>query len=84
MEEARRSIDQAMAVLPEWERRDPAFVATVIRELLNTAASEYEAAITDGENEVPASAGAGNDDAVQTLPSVELNTCAVCWPVVSS
>ena len=48
VEEARRSIDQALAVLPEWERRDPAFVATVIRELLNTAASEYEAAITDG------------------------------------
>ncbi|MEA5422687.1 hypothetical protein [Synechococcus sp. CCY9202] len=48
VEEARRSIDQALAVLPNWERRDPAFVATVIRELLNTAASEYEAAITDG------------------------------------
>ncbi|MFM7677176.1 MAG: hypothetical protein ACKO5F_16710 [Synechococcus sp.] len=48
VEEASRSIDQALAVLPERERKDPAFVVPVIRQLLDAAASEYDASITDG------------------------------------
>lgn len=39
------AIDQAMAGLPAQQRQDPAFVVAVIRDLIRTAAEEYDAAV---------------------------------------
>ncbi|SBO41815.1 hypothetical protein [Cyanobium sp. NIES-981] len=47
LEAVETSIRQAMAVLPAQQRQDPAFVVGVIRELLATAAEEYDAAVAD-------------------------------------
>jgi DNA uptake protein ComE-like DNA-binding protein len=47
--ESMQSIDGAIAVLPETQRKSPAFVLQVINGLLDTANSEYGAAITDGK-----------------------------------
>ncbi|WP_310410682.1 helix-hairpin-helix domain-containing protein [Chamaesiphon sp. OTE_8_metabat_110] len=44
-----QSIDGAIAALPETQRKSPAFVLQVINGLLDTANSEYGAAITDGK-----------------------------------
>ena len=43
------AIDGAIAALPETQRKSPAFVLQVINGLLDTANSEYGAAITDGK-----------------------------------
>ncbi len=43
------AIDGAIAVLPETQRKSPAFVLQVINGLLDTANSEYGAAISDGK-----------------------------------
>jgi hypothetical protein len=43
------SIDAAIAALPESQRKSPAFVLQVINGLLDTANSEYGAAIADGK-----------------------------------
>jgi Helix-hairpin-helix motif len=43
------SIDGAIAALPDAQRKSPAFVLQVINGLLDTANSEYGAAITDGK-----------------------------------
>jgi hypothetical protein len=43
------AIDGAIAVLPEATRKSPAFVLQVINGLLDTANSEYGAAISDGK-----------------------------------
>jgi Helix-hairpin-helix motif len=47
--ESMTSIDAAIATLPETQRKSPAFVLQVINGLLDTANSEYGAAITDGK-----------------------------------
>jgi hypothetical protein len=46
--DAQQGIDRAFEAIPELKRRDPVFVVAVIRELLDTAGSEYAAAITNG------------------------------------
>jgi hypothetical protein len=46
---AMAAIDQAIAALPAEERQSPAFVLQVINEMLDTAVSEYTAAISDGK-----------------------------------
>jgi hypothetical protein len=43
------AIDGAIAILPETQRSDPKFVLQVLNGLLDTANSEYGAAITDGK-----------------------------------
>ena len=43
------AIDSAISALPETQRKEPKFVLQVINGLLNTANSEYGAAITDGK-----------------------------------
>ena len=43
------SIDSAIAALPDAQRKSPTFVLQVINGLLDTANSEYGAAITDGK-----------------------------------
>jgi Helix-hairpin-helix motif len=43
------AIDGAIAVLPETQRNEPKFVLQVINGLLDTANSEYGAAISDGK-----------------------------------
>jgi hypothetical protein len=43
------AIDGAIAVLPEAQRKDPKFVLQVMNGLLDTANSEYGAAIVDGK-----------------------------------
>jgi hypothetical protein len=43
------SIDGAIAVLPETQRSEPKFVMQVLNGLLDTANSEYDAAIADGK-----------------------------------
>ncbi len=43
------SIDGAIAALPDAQRKSPTFVLQVINGLLDTANSEYGAAITDGK-----------------------------------
>jgi Helix-hairpin-helix motif len=47
--ESMQSVDGAIAALPETQRKSPAFVLQVINGLLDTANSEYGAAITDGK-----------------------------------
>ncbi|MCY7335197.1 MAG: helix-hairpin-helix domain-containing protein [Chamaesiphon sp.] len=47
--ESMQSIDGAIAVLPESQRKSPTFILRVINGLLDTANSEYGAAITDGK-----------------------------------
>ena len=47
--ESMQSIDGAIAALPETQRKSPAFILQVINGLLDTANSEYGAAITDGK-----------------------------------
>ncbi len=47
--ESMQSIDGAIAVLPEAQRKSPTFILRVINGLLDTANSEYGAAITDGK-----------------------------------
>lgn len=49
LKESQQSIDTAIAALPEAQRKNPAFVLRVINGLLDTANSEYGAAITDGK-----------------------------------
>jgi DNA uptake protein ComE-like DNA-binding protein len=49
LKESQLSIDTAIAALPEAQRKSPAFVLQVINGLLDTANSEYGAAITDGK-----------------------------------
>ncbi|WP_103123681.1 ComEA family DNA-binding protein [Nostoc cycadae] len=44
-----QSVDGAIAVLPEAQRTKPGFVLQVINELLDSANSEYGAAIADGK-----------------------------------
>ena len=44
-----QSIDSAIAALPEAQRKLPSFVLSVINGLLDTAKSEYSAAIADGK-----------------------------------
>jgi DNA uptake protein ComE-like DNA-binding protein len=44
-----QSIDGAIAALPDTQRKSPAFVLQVINGLLDTANSEYGAAIADGK-----------------------------------
>jgi DNA uptake protein ComE-like DNA-binding protein len=44
-----QSIDEAIAALPESQRQSPSFVLQVINGLLDTANSEYSAAIADGK-----------------------------------
>jgi hypothetical protein len=43
------AIDQAIAALSTTQRKDPAFTLQVINEMLDTAAAEYTAAISDGK-----------------------------------
>ncbi len=47
--ESMQSIDAAIAALPEAQCKSPTFVLQVINGLLDTANSEYGAAITDGK-----------------------------------
>jgi Helix-hairpin-helix motif len=47
--ESMRSVDSAIAALPVAQRQSPTFVLQVINGLLNTASSEYGAAIADGK-----------------------------------
>jgi DNA uptake protein ComE-like DNA-binding protein len=47
--ESMKSIDAAIAALPESQRNSPNFVLQVINGLLDTANSEYGAAIADGK-----------------------------------
>jgi Helix-hairpin-helix motif len=47
------AIDQAIAALPDTQRQDPAFTLQVINEMLDTAAAEYTAAISDGKISAP-------------------------------
>jgi DNA uptake protein ComE-like DNA-binding protein len=44
-----QSIDAAIAALPETQRKSPTFILKVINGLLDTANSEYGAAISDGK-----------------------------------
>ena len=46
--EAHEGIDKALEAIPEQERLDSRFVVAVIRQLLDTAGSEYAASITNG------------------------------------
>ncbi|MDX2212374.1 MAG: helix-hairpin-helix domain-containing protein [Oculatellaceae cyanobacterium bins.114] len=46
---ATQSVDEAIAVLPSEQRESPAFVLQVINGMLDTAAAEYTAAISDGK-----------------------------------
>jgi hypothetical protein len=46
---SQKSIDLAIAALPEAQRKNPTFILQVINGLLDTANSEYGAAITDGK-----------------------------------
>lgn len=46
---ATQAIDKAIAALPATQRQTPAFTLQVINELLDTAAAEYTAAISDGK-----------------------------------
>jgi hypothetical protein len=46
---AMKAIDGAIAALPESQRQSPAFTLQVINEMLDTAAAEYTAAISDGK-----------------------------------
>lgn len=43
------AIDKAIAALSDTQRKDPAFALQVINEMLDTAAAEYTAAISDGK-----------------------------------
>lgn len=43
------AIDNAIAALPEEQRRSPAFVLQAINGILDTANAEYEASISDGK-----------------------------------
>lgn len=45
---AEEGIDRALAALPQAKRSDPTFVVAVIRQLLESASSEYAASITEG------------------------------------
>lgn len=47
--ESQQSIDLAIAALPDAQRKDPKFVLQVINGLLETANSEYGAAIANGK-----------------------------------
>lgn len=47
--ESMQSIDAAIAALPENQRKSPSFILQVINGLLDTANSEYGAAISDGK-----------------------------------
>jgi hypothetical protein len=47
--ESMQSIDSAISALPETQRKSPTFVLQVINGLLDTANSEYGAAIADGK-----------------------------------
>ncbi len=47
--ESMQSIDNAIASLPETQRKSPNFIITVINGLLDTANSEYQASIADGK-----------------------------------
>lgn len=49
LKQSMQSVDGAIAVLPESERKSPSFVLQVINGLLDTANSEYGAAIADGK-----------------------------------
>jgi hypothetical protein len=44
-----QAVDKAIATLPESQRRDPKFILQVINGLLDTANSEYGAAIANGK-----------------------------------
>nr|MCU0571057.1 helix-hairpin-helix domain-containing protein [Oculatellaceae cyanobacterium Prado106] len=46
---AMAAIDGAIAALPETQRKSPSFMLQVINEMLDTAAAEYTAAISDGK-----------------------------------
>lgn len=48
-DKAMGAIDKAIAALSETQRKDPAFTLQVINEMLDTAAAEYTAAISDGK-----------------------------------
>jgi hypothetical protein len=48
-DKAMAAIDQAIAALSDTQRKDPAFALQVINEMLDTAAAEYTAAISDGK-----------------------------------
>ncbi|MBD2464519.1 helix-hairpin-helix domain-containing protein [Oscillatoria sp. FACHB-1407] len=48
-EAANKAIDEAIAVLPAEQRQSPAFVLQVINGMLDTAAAEYTASISDGK-----------------------------------
>ncbi len=48
-DKAMGAIDKAIAALSETQRKDPAFALQVINEMLDTAAAEYTAAISDGK-----------------------------------
>jgi Helix-hairpin-helix motif len=43
------AIDKAIAALPETQQKDPDFTLQVINEMLDTAAAEYTASISDGK-----------------------------------
>jgi DNA uptake protein ComE-like DNA-binding protein len=47
--ESMQSIDNAIASLPETQRKSPDFIFTIINGLLDTANSEYQASIADGK-----------------------------------
>ncbi len=49
VDEAQAAIDTAISALPEEQRQSPEFVLDVIISMLDTAASEYKAAIADGK-----------------------------------
>lgn len=48
-ETSMKAVDAAIAALPEAQRQDPKFVLQVINGLLDTANSEYGAAVADGK-----------------------------------
>ena len=48
-DKAMGAIDKAIAALSETQRKNPAFTLQVINEMLDTAAAEYTAAISDGK-----------------------------------
>jgi Helix-hairpin-helix motif len=52
-DKAMTAIDKAIAALPTTQREDPAFTLQVINEMLDTAAAEYTAAISDGKISAP-------------------------------
>jgi Helix-hairpin-helix motif len=49
LKESQQAIDLAITALPDAQRKDPKFVLQVINGLLDTANSEYGAAIADGK-----------------------------------